>query len=865
MLTQNSNKHVSHPPGTTVSIAEFLKHMPVRRQSAVKEKAQAIQLAKIKRTLQAYALARSHIRFSLKVLKAKTDKDNWSYVPKSHGSEMLTADLIADAATKIFGKKLADQCHWISWSFSGTERDNHPSTSGPIALGPIAENEYVFEALLPKADVQDFPTAHMPREFISIDSRPVSCARGTIKQIAGKIKKSYKSAALGRENDKSIHPFFRLNLVCPQGSYDANVEPAKDDVLFHNPDHILFLTEEFLHSVYGKSPSKNVDSTSSPVIPIAQGFDLLLADTPKTIPARPELRHAPTIRMETSVAPMAGTGLQSPPLYPAKNAIHTSRIVPGDQVPNRHEVIGRQSMYDDSEDDEDQLTGTFEVPLMSSAGENPGDHDDINDLSISNPWAIAKLNASIRNTGETRTDFQEDMVVGQLPTPSRQRGDVSISPTLSSGALLPASNRRTQGVPTLERSQDSCHIDGDTTRTSTFMFPQKAWSGRTDGPASNSKSKDDRKRRSHGAIDAWVQTSRDDNTDSSHSERYVYSQIEPERRVCTAGPFTSARTTHAGMALRDIPDVSQKPKRRPGAREQRTGVPNKPFISLVNDPRRVWFPTGENQRRHQAQMVNTSNASNALNSDALNLQDDESEISMASSASARPMHPDLAITMNYEARKQRATQEYRDDQRLQRLEMHRIKRRTGEADTSLPTVTPPSSSPHTNRYLKAKATLQPSHSPSKGAHAICPPIFEAGDPRAFLVSEHARECVGEAHHPPMRHLSKRARTAMLPLETLREEDYIGDLLLKLNRTESIIEQEMIDVIALDEYVAMGKIDDAFTAPTPQQIQTWEAALRRLLGDLLLLRGGSSISASSDDFPRIDLASALAAHAKNGVS
>lgn len=68
-------------------------------------------LAKIKQTLQAYAIARPAIRLSLKVLKAKSDKSNWMYAPKIGAS-------VPDAAMKVVDKTVAGQCQWISWDAS---------------------------------------------------------------------------------------------------------------------------------------------------------------------------------------------------------------------------------------------------------------------------------------------------------------------------------------------------------------------------------------------------------------------------------------------------------------------------------------------------------------------------------------------------------------------------------------------------------------------------------------------------------------------------------------------------------------------------------------------------------------------------
>lgn len=117
-------------------IVDYLKNIPVRRQSALKTSAKT--LAKIKRALQAYALARPKVRFSFKVLKAKTDKDNWMYAPKAEAST-------ADAATKVVGKKVTDQCEWKSWSTLDAK------------VQGSKQDIYRIQCLLPRPDCGPYP------------------------------------------------------------------------------------------------------------------------------------------------------------------------------------------------------------------------------------------------------------------------------------------------------------------------------------------------------------------------------------------------------------------------------------------------------------------------------------------------------------------------------------------------------------------------------------------------------------------------------------------------------------------------------------------------------------------------------------
>lgn len=115
-------------------------------------------------------------------------------------------------------------------------------------------------------------------QYLSIDSRPMSSARGTLKLILA-LYKSYLRSSRGTDGGEKIaDPFISMNIICPTGSYDTNIEPAKDDVLFTDATVILAIVEAFLKSVYGElQSSSKVLPASKASIPRPQGFDALLA------------------------------------------------------------------------------------------------------------------------------------------------------------------------------------------------------------------------------------------------------------------------------------------------------------------------------------------------------------------------------------------------------------------------------------------------------------------------------------------------------------------------------------------------------------------------------------------------------------
>lgn len=131
-------ERTSQAVGTTVRIIDFLKNIPVRRQTAIK--ASTKHLANIKTLLQAYALARPAVRFGIKILKVKSHKYNWSYAPKK-------GDGIPDAVIKALGNKVAEHCHWKFWSIPLPESLGF--TSLEEKNDAEANESFTIEAFLP--------------------------------------------------------------------------------------------------------------------------------------------------------------------------------------------------------------------------------------------------------------------------------------------------------------------------------------------------------------------------------------------------------------------------------------------------------------------------------------------------------------------------------------------------------------------------------------------------------------------------------------------------------------------------------------------------------------------------------------------
>ncbi|KAF2218057.1 hypothetical protein CERZMDRAFT_108611 [Cercospora zeae-maydis SCOH1-5] len=213
-----AQEKASLPVGTTVRITDFIKTNPVRRQVVLKNTEACLK--KIKRTLQAYALARPRVRLALRVLKAKNNKYDWIYAPKSGGGA-------EDTAFKVVGAACASQCIWSMLEHSG----------------------FTLQAFLPRPDA-DASKINGIGAYISVDARPVSPARGVFKQIVKIFREAFREVAPDTTNVKD--PFLCLELSCPRGSYDANLEPAKDDLLFEDPSLVVETARKLFSAAYTK-------------------------------------------------------------------------------------------------------------------------------------------------------------------------------------------------------------------------------------------------------------------------------------------------------------------------------------------------------------------------------------------------------------------------------------------------------------------------------------------------------------------------------------------------------------------------------------------------------------------------------------
>ncbi|KAG5985220.1 hypothetical protein E4U55_000043 [Claviceps digitariae] len=227
---------VSATVGTTVAATKLFENMSPRKKSLLKEKSKT--MAKIQDTLKAYALARPHIKWSLKVVG--DSKPTWSYSPAIAASGR-------EAVLQLFGASLVEKCTEISETITDTSASSIGHSSKAA--------DWIFSGYI---GVQPSTSSCRQGVFISIDGRPMSSSWHISKKIAKSVK-SYttKTKAQNKKSSSSSttgHLFVQLRIQCPPMSYDPNIAARKDEVLLSDEKSLL----EKLEVIFRKSLSQDL-------------------------------------------------------------------------------------------------------------------------------------------------------------------------------------------------------------------------------------------------------------------------------------------------------------------------------------------------------------------------------------------------------------------------------------------------------------------------------------------------------------------------------------------------------------------------------------------------------------------------------
>ena len=630
-----------------------------------------------------------------------------------------------------------------------------------------------------------------------------------------------------------MDPFLFLNIACGNGAYDVNIEPTKDDVLFEDPAGILDSAEKFFAHVYGNLTRDDEEHDPLPKKQAFSNADLLLAREREVPCSSPKVgkgtkaQHPRDIIADATTITVPNKPLiqrQSRSVQDISPNVRSSQLA---LVPTQGRL-----MCNDNIDDSSDFDILDDRDASDKSSNDQDEIDDIESINLSNPWTIAKVNASLRQpNGISSINTKSGSPVQQL-TPRRQHGDVSGSPNASSAGILEGIKCTAHELPSPSPSSPS-----------TFPYPLSARATRQERNGSNARLYVIAEDQQNRNLDAWINTSHPGKTRVSRSRIDVSEDNSPDdgKRRSYGNNFISAQSLPRGTSLNDIPDASKGPSRTSGSKKQRPTALNKPFVSPIQNPDRVWFETGQHNTAHQRRSQNSQPTQSSSGVEGPNLRGDQDSIlSAPPSSTTEPIHPDLALTLEYEARKQQAMQEYKANARRKALEAH--KPATSHAahniiHSSQFSPSPSWSSPHKNRYLKAKAALQPSSSPIL-SHDKIPtnnPTFPPNDPRALLIHNLSTNC-NEAAPPNSEHQSQKPsrrakRTVMLPLENVAEEDSVRELSLSYSINVHEVAAAMEKAVRWDSYVAdVGEGEEGLGGVAEGVTEVWRRRVELLVGE-----------------------------------
>jgi hypothetical protein len=449
--------------------------------------------------MQAYALARPTVRFQLRVLKAKTDKGNFTYAPKASAN-------IEDATFKVVGRDCASQCEWTAMESDGFEV--HAFLPKPDAVGARIANEGAF---------------------LSVDSRPVNSTHGTMKKITTVVRERLRKANPTLESIKD--PFLCMNIKCPPDSYDPNIEPAKDNVLFSDEGLVVSVVEKLAKSFYPEAVAS----------PKSEHEDPTPTQTLQDIPS-------------------------SSPFGICMDA--TQSQAENISVPRNKGRQWRSNMYGIDEEDLELLSEN-QPPAFEDEDEENGRRA----VDVSNPWIIAKMNAATKHKNSTG-----------LMTPAKSSGDFVMK---SSSSPLPKDVLN--GIPTPQvltpKTMSQVNVSQSSMDEELVRGIQPLSSPHARGSKSRFHDAHDEEARRLQARQQFSEPPPDIDGRSPFSQAPYGLQSGPQPARATANRFTSSfqPINAPGSELAETHAAPRQGRRKP------TAFKNKPSKPPFKEQEDLWF------------------------------------------------------------------------------------------------------------------------------------------------------------------------------------------------------------------------------------------------------------------------------------
>ena len=248
-------------------------------------------------------------------------------------------------------------------------------------------------AVLAMTNLLDFAKISNTGQYVYADRRPLSVFKGVAKDLVKLFKSYIRSASYHGEGQRvPVDPFLCLHIYCPPGSYDVNIEPSKDDVLFGDTSALLLLVEGLFRDTYGERITPEALEQSS--LQSSEPMNFQQPDCFKGLAGKHKVS-----RLLNSRSLLLGKDTASTQDTPGKMSKFTAYR--GDIHINMNKI---------------GTVGGFASKHLSSGSKidgcgNPRGAD------ISNPWILAKFNASVH----VDENFPKPASNSQLLTSIRER------------------------------------------------------------------------------------------------------------------------------------------------------------------------------------------------------------------------------------------------------------------------------------------------------------------------------------------------------------------------------------------------------------------------------------------------------------
>lgn len=557
-----------------------------------------------------------------------------------------------------------------------------------------------------------------------------------------------------------------MKLSCPTNSYDINVEPAKDDVLFSESGKILELVEQLFEEFYGHLPESLGSNQTSVVKPSVKDDILLYMN----------MKHS-TGRFDVAEA------------TPSETASGEKAVEDGDHLQQRQSPIfkglGREMAPTD---------GRFRGP-----NEQAGSLDEESELRgvhLSNPWTMAKMNAPIR---QHKSSLQKTLPL----TPGQEDGR-----TLNGGRFIDSvsdgvATRSLSSSPQRSLMRSDSLTEGSSSPVP-FPYPLSARRRRqVDTPLSPDETDDTP---SPSVLDAWIQRSSAPSATEARPRLHGSAEHSPL--------FVSAANLSSGTAVSDIPLA-------PPARRRKSSPQKKDDLHReIVDSERIWFGRAPHAPSYSSnsRAAPQDNLGSTASAAPIRVAGQKPEV--LSSAETCVIHPDLALTLDYERRKADAMQKHR-------LHMKQLQKNIGLTETAQngavsALLSPPSSSPQKHSVYRSqdKRTEAPpgmtenladtEHDISEEAYSS---VFQAHDTRLHLIQSLAE--------PGIQTLGKAMQNQRLPLETMSRA---------AESTRDLVQEVHADKLMRSEVLTLTGRSDPYMSNTADMITGFPSMSRTFVAE-----------------------------------